>query len=334
MTLNVKTSQGDYDILIERGGLHRAGEVFNLNRKVLVVTDSGVPEEYAMTVASQCDEAVLFVFEQGEVSKCMDTYTGLLQTLTDHTFTRTDCVVSVGGGVVGDMAGFAAATYMRGVDFYNIPTTVLSQVDSSIGGKTGIDFGGYKNLVGAFWPPKGVLIDVNVLQTLPERHIANGLAEVIKMSLTHDADLLTSLSVADGVTEDIILGALKIKKQVVEADEHEGGLRKVLNFGHTLGHAIESVNDMQAYYHGECVALGMIPMCAPEVKRLLLPVLTKFHLPTEYNGDIDVLLEACHHDKKAAGEKITVVYVSKVGGFEMKTMSFPEYEAMIREVLE
>lgn len=332
MTLNVKTSQGDYDILIERGSLHRTGEVFNLNRKVLVVSDSGVPEQYAMTVASQCDEAVLFVFEQGEASKCMDTYISLLQTLTDNAFTRTDCVVAVGGGVVGDMAGFAAATYMRGIDFYNIPTTVLSQVDSSIGGKTAIDFGGYKNLVGAFYPPKGVLIDSNVLDTLPQRHISNGLAEAIKMALTHDAKLLELLENADSVTDEIILRALMVKKQVVEADEHEGGLRKALNFGHTLGHAIESVCDMQAYYHGECVALGMIPMCASDVRERLVNVLERFDLPTAYRGDADALIEACRHDKKAAGDTITVVFVPSVGSFEMKQIPFAEYETMIREV--
>lgn len=332
MTLNVKTSQGDYDILIERGSLHRVGDVFNLNRKVLVVSDSGVPEQYAMTVASQCSEAVVFIFEQGEASKCMNTYIGLLQTLTDNAFTRTDCVVAVGGGVVGDMAGFAAATYMRGIDFYNIPTTVLSQVDSSIGGKTAIDFGGYKNLVGAFYPPKGVLIDSDVLTTLPKRHIANGLAEAIKMALTHDAELFAKLANADGVSDDIILCALQVKKQVVEADEHENGLRKVLNFGHTLGHAIESVCDMQTYYHGECVALGMLPMCVPDVRKQLLDVLKRFDLPTEYSGDADALVEACRHDKKSAGDNITIVYVPSVGSFEMKTIAFSEYEAMIREV--
>lgn len=330
MTLNVKTSQGNYDIFIERGYLHRAGEIFDLNRKVLVVTDSGVPEEYALTVASQCDEAVLFVFEQGEASKCMDTYVGLLQILSDNAFTRADCVVAVGGGVVGDMAGFAAATYMRGIDFYNIPTTVLSQADSSIGGKTAIDFDGYKNLVGAFWPPKGVLIDSNVLHTLPKRHIANGLAEIIKMALTHDANLFAAIVEADSVNDDIILGALKIKQQVVEADEHELGLRKVLNFGHTLGHAIESVSE--TYFHGECVALGMLPMCSSDVKHQLLSVLNKFDLPTEYKGNVAALLEACRHDKKMVGDAITVVYVPAVGSFEMKTITFSEYEQMIREV--
>ena len=332
MTLNVKTSQGDYDILIQRGALHKAGEVFNLDRKVLVVSDSGVPEEYAMTVASQCQDAVLFIFEQGEASKCMDTYTGLLQTLTVNAFTRTDCIVAVGGGVVGDMAGFAAATYMRGIDFYNIPTTVLSQVDSSIGGKTAIDFGGYKNLVGAFYPPKGVLIDADVLQSLHARQVANGLAEAIKMALTHDGDLFDVIASASEVSDEMLHRALCIKKQVVEADEHETGLRKVLNFGHTLGHAIESVV-ADAYYHGECVALGMLPMCAPQVRERLASALERWGLPTVYHGDVDALIEACRHDKKADGDTITVVYVPAFGQFEMKTIPFSEYEQMIREVM-
>ena len=330
MTLNVKTSQGSYDILIQRGGLHCAGDVLDLNRKVLVVTDSGVPEEYGMTVASQCGEAVLFVFEQGEASKCMDTYRGILQALADHCFTRTDCIVAVGGGVVGDIAGFAAATYMRGIDFYNIPTTVLSQVDSSIGGKTAIDFGGYKNLVGAFYPPKAVLIDAEVLRTLPARQVAKGLAEAIKMAMTHDAELFEMLEAADAVSDEILYRALCIKKQVVEADEHETGLRKVLNFGHTLGHAIESV--IGTYYHGECVAMGMLPMCAPAARERLWTLLMKWGLPTICSGDLEMILEACHHDKKAEGDDITLIYVPEIGRFEMKTISFCEYEKMVREV--
>lgn len=331
MTLNVKTSQGNYDIVIQRGGLHRVGEIFDLNRKVLVVSDSGVPEEYGMTVASQCDEAVLFVFEQGETSKNMDTYSGILSTLVDNCFTRTDCIVAVGGGVVGDMAGFAAATYMRGIDFYNIPTTVLSQVDSSIGGKTAIDFGGYKNLVGAFYPPRGVLIDSDVLHTLPQRQMANGMAEAIKMALTHDGELFSLMEQTDTVSDEILYRALSIKKQVVEADEHETGLRKVLNFGHTLGHAIESV-ETPSFYHGECVALGMVPMCAPAVRERLIPLLKKWGLPSVYAGDLTAVVEACRHDKKVDGDAITVILVSEVGSFEMRSLSFAEYKALIREV--
>lgn len=335
MTLYVKTSQGAYEILIQRGALHRAGEVFNLSRKVMIVTDSGVPEDYAMTIASQCDEAVLFVFEQGESSKTLTTYSGILEALTMNAFTRADCVVAVGGGVVGDMAGFAAATYMRGIDFYNVPTTLLSQVDSSIGGKTAIDFSGYKNLVGAFYPPMGVLIDLNVLQTLPSRHISNGMAEVIKMAMTHDEDLFALLEDSDSlenIIDGVIPRALAVKKQVVESDERENGVRKVLNFGHTLGHAIESVNGLDTYFHGECVALGMIPMCSPVVRERLLPLLKKYRLPTRYTGDIGALLDAARHDKKTAADTITVIYVPQIGTFEMKTIPFVEYEEWIREV--
>ncbi len=327
----VSTSVGEYAIHIQRGGLHRAGDLFSLNRKVLVVSDSGVPEEYAMTVASQCDEAVLFVFEQGEESKCMDTYEGILQALVSNRFTRTDCIVAVGGGVVGDVAGFAAATYMRGIDFYNIPTTVLAQVDASIGGKTAVDFEGYKNLVGAFCSPKGVLIDTDLLQTLSHRQIANGVAEIIKMALTHDAELFAMMETESHVTETMIRRALQVKKQVVEADERETGLRKVLNFGHTLGHAIESVDNR--YYHGECVALGMIPMCSVAVRERLLPMLERWGLPTNCVTNADAILEACRHDKKVDGNAITVVYVPEIGAFELKTISFLEWEWMIREVM-
>lgn len=331
MILQVKTSQSSYDIVIQRSGLHRACEWFDLNRKVLVVTDSGVPEQYAMTVASQCREAVVFVFEQGEASKCMDTYSSILQTLADNCFTRTDCIVAVGGGVVGDMAGFAAATYMRGIDFYNIPTTVLSQVDSSIGGKTAIDFSGYKNLVGAFYAPCGVLIDADTLQTLPSRQIANGLAEAIKMALTHDAELFEEIETADAITDDILYRALCIKKQVVEADEHETGLRKVLNFGHTLGHAVESTaGDL---YHGECVALGMIPMCTPAIRTRLTMLLEKWGLPIEVGLNVETILTACHHDKKADGDSITCVYVPEIGTFEMRSIAFSEFEEYVREVI-
>ena len=333
MTLNVKTSVGNYNIHIERGLLHQAGELLNLNRKVLIVTDTGVPEEYAMTVASQCAEAVVFVFEQGEQSKNVDTYTGILQALTENTFTRTDCIVAVGGGVVGDMAGFAAATYMRGIDFYNIPTTVLSQVDSSVGGKTAIDFSGYKNLVGAFYPPKCVLIDPQVLSTLPARQVSNGLAEAIKMALTHDADLFALLENAklDDATLDIIIQrAIQIKQQVVEADEHESGERKVLNFGHTLGHGIEATSNL---YHGECVAIGMIPMCSTAVRERLISVLERFNLPTTITCNVENVIEACRHDKKASGDSVTLVMVPEIGTYELKSLSFNEYESLLKEVL-
>ena len=333
MTLKVNTSGGEYPIYIERNLLQCAGEILDLNRKVLIVTDTGVPEEYAMTIASQCTEAVVFVFEQGEKSKTMDTYSAILQMLTENTFTRNDCIVAVGGGVVGDMAGFAAATYMRGIDFYNVPTTLSSQVDSSVGGKTAIDFMGYKNLVGAFYPPNAVLIDPCVLATLPDRQVSNGLAEVLKMALTHDKDLFEILEkneLTESILDEIIIRAIDIKKRVVEADEHETGLRKALNFGHTLGHGIEAVTDL---YHGECVAMGMLPMCSDSVRERLVTVLNKVGLPTSVICNVDAVVDACRHDKKSDGDSITLVMVQEIGRYEMKTIPFTEYEQRIREVL-
>lgn len=334
MTISVTTSQGGYDITVQRGGIHTAGEYFPLDRKALIVTDSGVPEQYVMTVASQCDEAVVFVFEQGEPSKTMDTYAGILKALTENGFTRTDCIVAVGGGVVGDMAGFAAATYMRGIDFYNIPTTLLSQVDSSIGGKTAVDFMGYKNLVGAFYPPRGVLIDPQVLQTLSPRHIANGMAEVIKMAATCDEELfglLETAELSESVLDEVIIRALRIKQQVVVADERESGLRRVLNYGHTLGHAIECITT-PSLFHGECVALGMMPMCVPSVRDRLKRTLERWGLPTELPCKSEQLIQVCRHDKKTAGDTISVILVPRIGHYDIKLMSFAEFEDLVREV--
>ncbi|MBQ5798464.1 MAG: 3-dehydroquinate synthase [Clostridia bacterium] len=335
MTITVKTGRGSYNIRLKRGALEKAGEIFNLNRRVLIVTDTGVPKEYAQTVAEQCKTPVIKTIPEGEKSKQIDTYSDVLQTLVENGFTRTDCVVAVGGGVVGDLAGFAAATYMRGIDFYNVPTTVLSQVDSSIGGKTAIDFGGYKNIVGAFYPPRAVLIDPDTLKTLPARQISNGLSEAVKMALTSDEELFQIFeksNISDSL-DVVIERALYIKKQVVEQDEFEGGLRKILNFGHTLAHAIESAEGMENYYHGECVALGMIPMCSSSVRERLIPVLERLNLPTKIDFDKETLINAASHDKKMSGDSITVVYVKTAGSFELKKISFSEYADMIRQVL-
>ncbi len=335
MTITVKTGKGSYNIRLKRGALQKAAETFNLDRSVLVVTDTGVPKEYAECIAAQCKTAIIKTIPEGEKSKQMDTYKDVLETLVENGFTRTDCVVAVGGGVVGDLAGFAAATYMRGIDFYNVPTTVLSQVDSSIGGKTAIDFGGYKNIVGAFYPPRAVLIDPDTLRSLPQRQISNGLAEAVKMALTSDEELFQIFEKSDiDASLDVILErALYIKKQVVEQDEFEAGLRKILNFGHTLAHAIESAEGMENFYHGECVALGMLPMCSDAVRERLIPVLKRLNLPTELEIDKETLINAAKHDKKLSGDNITVVYVKTAGSFELKKMSFAEYAEIIRQVL-
>ena len=255
--ITLSLGENSYDILLESGCLDRAGELLNLNRKVLVVTDSGVPAEYADTVAFSALAAEIVRIPRGEASKNFDHFHLLLRRMLEFGMGRGDCVAAVGGGVVGDLAGFAAACYMRGIDFYNIPTTVLSQVDSSIGGKTAIDLDGFKNIVGAFHQPRRVLVDPRTLSTLPRRQVANGLAEAVKMALCFDAEgfaryetadmdkELSSLSAGQPVPmlERVILDALRTKKNVVEQDEKEHGLRRVLNFGHTLGHGIESLHE-------------------------------------------------------------------------------------------
>ena len=333
MIIPVKTSTGEYNIYLERGSLKKAGEYLNLNRRTFIVTDSGVPADYAKTVAEQSKSPIIVTVKEGEPSKCFDTYKYLLSEMVKNGFTRSDCVVAVGGGVVGDMAGFAAASYMRGIDFYNIPTTVLSQVDSSVGGKVAIDFEGYKNLVGAFYPPKAVIIDSDTLKTLPERQISNGLAESVKMSLTSDKELFRIFEEEDIKIniDTIIERSLKIKREVVEKDEKEGGLRKILNFGHTLAHAIESENDMQNLYHGECVALGMIPMCSAAVRERLIPVLKKLNLPTSTNFETEKTISAMRHDKKLMGDDITVIFVPEVGKYEMREMPFDTFAKEIKE---
>lgn len=317
MKLTVSLGQNSYDILVERGMLDSIGSLLNLNRRVLIITDDGVPAEYAQKVAGQSKNPFVFTITSGEESKNIDSYKNILSYMVENNFTRTDCVVAVGGGVVGDLAGFAAATYMRGVDFYNIPTTLLSQIDSSIGGKTGINFGGFKNIVGAFYQPKRVIIDPDVLQTLPPRLFSNGLAEAIKMAATCDAKLFEIFEKEDitGKIDKIIVKSLNIKKEVVEKDEKESGLRRVLNFGHTVGHAIESLNT--GLLHGECVALGMIPMSSPKARAKIIKALENTRLPSFYDYDAEKLIAAIAHDKKASGNNINIVYVEEIGSFKI-----------------
>jgi 3-dehydroquinate synthase len=281
-------------------------------------------------------------------------------------FGRKDCVVAVGGGICGDLAGFVAASYMRGVDFYNIPTTLLSQVDSSIGGKTAVNLDGIKNVVGAFYQPKKVLIDPEVLKTLPKRQIAAGLAEALKMAVTFDEDLFkifedtpesldsfptlgdvqrttTSLDSKNKQSQKkevtlwpggqgidrIIEESLRIKGRVVEEDEKEQGLRRVLNFGHTIGHGIESQCLDGSLYHGECVALGMLPMCSKEIRQRLLPIYKKLDLPTSCRIEADRVYEALLHDKKAQAGMITIVETDRIGSYRMRTVDPEELREKI-----
>ncbi len=331
MILTCQTTSNTYDIVIERGALNRASSYFDLNRRVCIVTDSGVPTQYAQTIADQCSYAVIHTIEQGEQSKTLQNMERICRVMLEHQFSRKDCVVAVGGGVVGDLSGFAASCYMRGVDFYNVPTTLLSQVDSSIGGKTAVDLDGVKNIVGAFYQPKAVIIDPDVLSTLPRRQIANGLAEAIKMSATSDAELFALMEnepMMDNI-DTIIERALCIKRDVVQQDEKENGLRKILNFGHTLGHGIETGGNLKDIYHGECVALGMLPFCGDAARKRLRAVLQKAGLPTTIDYDRDVVWQAMLHDKKFSSGRATIIYVPEIGRFEIRDMNIDELHDII-----
>ena len=332
MILKVNLNENGYDIVLGIGELENAEKHFGLDRRVLIVTDEGVPSEYAAEIAKKCKNPTVVTVKQGEGSKSFETLEILLRTMLQAGFTRTDCAIAVGGGVVGDLTGFAASTYMRGIDFYNVPTTLLSQLDSSVGGKVAINFGGVKNIVGAFYQPKKVLIDPNALSTLPKRQVASGLAEALKMGLTSDAELYKIF--ADGKAEDnieeVIRRSLLVKIGVVEKDEKETGLRKILNFGHTLGHGIESAKKGELY-HGECVALGMIPMVADDMRDELIAILASLGLPTTVSVNLEESEELATHDKKCDGDEVSVIFVPKVGEFEIQKMPTSEWRKLINK---
>lgn len=319
MIIPVNLGQDSYDIILERGALKRAGELINLNRRVLVVTDTGVPAEYADTVAAQCKTAVKAVIPAGESSKSMESFEMLLKAMLTNGFTRGDCVVAVGGGVVGDLSGFASSCYMRGIDFYNIPTTLLSQVDSSIGGKTAIDFCGVKNVVGSFCQPKRVIIDTCTLETLDRRQFFSGLVEALKMAASFDKELFELIESSENIYSDIdeiIYRSLCIKRDVVEKDPKEKHLRKVLNYGHTVGHAIESESGQ--LLHGECVGMGMLPMSSDGVRGRILSVLKRNGLPYEIPYTWEKLLPYILHDKKMKENTVSAVFCEEIGSFSIK----------------
>ncbi len=330
MMIPINLNDAQYDIIIEKNCLQRASEEINLRRNILLVTDDGVPVEYVDSIANQCKNPVIAVIPQGEQSKSLAQFERLMKVLIKYRFQRDDAVIAIGGGVVGDLAGFVAACYMRGIDFYNIPTTLLAQIDSSIGGKTAIDIANLKNICGAFYQPKKVLIDPTVLESLEDRQKRSGLVEAIKMAATSNAGLFSILEneAAFEKIETIIEQSLLIKAAVVEKDEKESSLRKVLNFGHTVGHAIEVQSD---YLHGECVGIGMLYFCSDKVRAEIKAVLEKYHLPTDTNLSVEQLWQALIHDKKAAADHLTVVYVPEIGSFELRNMTFPELKNYLQQ---
>ena len=304
------------------------------HKKVCIVTDSTVADLYLCEMENICkkqfSDVISFVFAHGEASKNLDTVEKLYLKLINNRFDRKDLLIALGGGVVGDLTGFTAATYLRGIDFIQVPTTLLSQVDSSIGGKTGVDFSQFKNMVGAFYMPRMVYINTAVLHTLPQVQFQSGMGEVIKHGLIknksyynwlkehHDA----ILALDDGVLEEMVFESCKIKKAVVEEDPKEQGIRAHLNFGHTVGHAVEKLSDF-SLYHGQCVAIGMHSAAflstvnhhmSPDDFQDILSTIESFGLPTTVSGyDATSILEATKSDKKMDAGHIKFVVLEQVG---------------------
>ncbi|MGM9808422.1 MAG: 3-dehydroquinate synthase [Bacilli bacterium] len=331
LTINCKTYS--YDVIIQRNIINNVSEYLSLQRKVLILTDDGVPSEYVLKVSSQCLNPIIVTVKQGEQSKNIDNYQLVMKTLIEHGFTRTDCLVSIGGGVVGDLGGFISSTYMRGIDFYNIPTTLLSQVDSSIGGKTAIDYNGIKNIIGSFYTPKCVLIDPNTLKTLDKRQLHAGLVEAIKMACTCSSSLFEIISKSKNLENDIdeiIFQSLQIKQKIVEEDLEEKGLRRVLNFGHTLGHIIESASNYNLL-HGECVGIGMLSFSSDKARKQIKKLLKKYNLPTTYDLSLKDIEDYLIHDKKKTGDYIWIVSVENIGSYELKKIKIDELYNKLKE---
>ena len=303
-------------------------------RKVCVVSDSNVASIYVKEVTGLLEKegffCVSYIFKAGEASKNLDTVAGLYEFLIEQSFDRNDVLLALGGGVTGDLTGFAAATYLRGIRFVGMPTSLLSMVDSSIGGKTGVDYKAYKNMVGAFYQPSAVYINISALHTLPEREFLAGMGEVVKHGFILDKEYHeflkenTSLILEknSSVLKEMIYRSLCIKRGVVERDPKEKGERALLNFGHTIGHAVEKLNEF-SLLHGECVSVGMIAAAELSVLRGVLSVeeakeikelITAFGMKTAVSPlEKDSLLAVCHKDKKADGAKIKFVLLKKIG---------------------
>lgn len=335
-TLHVNLGKNSYDIIIEKGLINRASEeikkVYKGN-KIFIITDDIVAGLYLDKVIENLKEfgfsVDYIIMKNGESSKSLSSLEEIYNALIDFKVTRKDMIVTLGGGVIGDLGGFVASTFLRGVDFIQIPTTLLAQVDSSVGGKVAIDLKRGKNLVGSFYQPKLVLIDTDVLNSLDERTVRDGLAEVIKYGLIFDKDFFDFLYSLDGIydifdnIEDIVYTCCNHKRMIVEEDEKDTGERMKLNFGHTLAHGIEAYYNYKKYTHGEAVAIGMYEITSYAEKKGLTPkgisekikeILLKFHM--EYDIDAisnDDILSHVSADKKNEGSVLNLILLKDIG---------------------
>ena len=339
-TITVHASQ-TYDIFIENGILDACGSILRETtkaHKAAVITDDIVDGLYGSRTMDSLKKAgfevIKFVFPHGETSKCSGTLNQIYDFLCENSITRTDCLVALGGGVVGDITGFAAATFLRGMDFAQIPTTLLAQVDSSVGGKTAIDLPGGKNLVGAFKQPVCVICDPETLRTLPPEIFSDGMGEVIKYGMIRDAALFDRIAARDqesitSILEEVIAACIAIKRDVVEADEFDTGERMILNYGHTLGHAIESYYHYETYSHGSAVAAGMCMMaektCDAEITERLKKCVQAYNLPTEVPAEMKDLVPLCGKDKKRAASQLRFIVCKTIGRAEIHTMPFDSF---------
>lgn len=344
VTVNASTK---YDILIDKGILDKCGEYIaelEFAGKAAVITDDIVNFHYGERVMKSLHKAGIiakkFVFKHGEKSKNHSTLLNIYEFLAENDYTRSDFIIALGGGVVGDTAGFAAATYMRGIDFVQIPTTVVAQSDSSVGGKTAVDIPAGKNLVGRFHQPRLVICDTDTLNTLTPEFFSDGMAEVIKHGMIKSRELFDILSVND-IKEnmvDIIRRNVTIKGQVVENDERERGERMLLNFGHTLGHALEKYYNFSRLTHGCAVSIGMSTfthiaqrhgMCKSGVAEQLDELLIKCGLPIHDNAPLEVLFELSLGDKKHLANGMNIVICSDIGQSEVVNMTVDEYRKFL-----
>lgn len=330
-----------YDIVIQSslGGLAEELEKLNVsNRRICIVTETNVAglylEEVKKCIAPLCRELTEFIFPEGEEHKNLSTIHQIYEHLIHHEFDRKDLLVALGGGVTGDMTGFAAATYLRGIDFVQVPTSLLSQVDSSIGGKTGVDFECYKNMVGAFYMPKLVYINTHTIQTLSQRQFVSGMGEVIKHGLIRDKNYYEWMKEHreainerdDEVMAELIAWSCRIKKEVVEEDPKEHGIRAFLNFGHTFGHSIEKIMNF-SLTHGECVGIGAVLAASMSCKRGYISqeeledikeVFQSFHFPAlPEEADPALVVKETRHDKKMEHGSIKFILLKEVGQAEI-----------------
>lgn len=351
--LNVNLGERSYPIYVSSdfSGLGRAMTGVRLAGTAVVVTDSHVDRCYGDALLPILEEAGFkahkCVIPAGEKNKNLETVREIYRKLVEFKLDRNATLIALGGGVVGDITGFAAATFLRGIPFVQVPTSLLAQADSSVGGKVGVDFEGSKNIIGAFYQPRLVYINVNTLRTLPERELRSGLAEVIKHGLIQDADfyeyvdynLKKIYSFDENVLHYITKMNCSIKGHVVELDEKESDLRAILNFGHTFGHAIESVSGFRLL-HGECVSIGMIgayklaqflEMVDESLVAKVSATLEKAGLPVKAKGlDIDEVYRQMFHDKKIKGNKLTFILPRNIGEVLQVTL---DDEELIKRVL-